>query len=1076
MLEAGADIPYKGRIFHELELQKQAEERRQFLSQMLQSHVVVNASYDAQGKQPCDPDTRNDVLAEIRAWIYDISMTAQSFVWLTGDPGSGKSAITASIAKEYQDAEILWAQLFINRNNDETTDPKSIFPSIAHQLAKFSPAVAAIIHDALKHKPSLVTDISSEQAAGLFINAVTAASAVDPTKPVLVVIDGLDEINHDRLSDTANILSELFSKVHGNVKVFIASRTEDDIRKPFTKVATGNNVKRIHLDTSAQSSIVDVSNFLRRKIVNIVIDNDLDWEKWPGEQRMDSLCTRASGLFIWAVTVAKFLHEQIRAEGTECLDVVLDLLNTDGMGDINVLYGTILQLTIGESTERSNSWAFERFRRIIGCIVVLREPLRVDDLQSLLDLRQTSSSSPVDIKNFVRRLRTVLVAGTAAVDGYTVPRLHKSFFEFITSERASPQWRVSPAVSNGEIAVQCLRQLVTFYGNRAAYDIASGMSSKTDSTLSGQLRYAIRFWSTHLQQSRELSSGLAFINVSSFQASDLQNRFKLGENNYPQTILNISLSTDTQRVLRSRDTIVGVWDGLNGHLVKGTPDWAIAGHTDGVNCVAFSPNGKQIASGSRDNTVRIWDVYSGQPYLHPFVGHRRWVRSVAFSPDGKHIVSGSMDNTVRVWNVRGGNLHLPPFEGHRGGIWCVVFSPSGKQIASASDDDTIRVWDALNGKQYLHPFEGHTASVKSVVFSPDGMQIASASDDGTIRIWDIQSGQLYLPPVEANQGRVWSLAFSPNGKQIVSGGDDGTVRVWDAQDGQRCIVSFKGHGSRVRVVVFSPDGKQIASSSEDRTIRLWHIESGKLCLPPFEGHRGWVWSVAFSPNGKQIVSGGDDKTVRIWNSITGKPVQRSAGPKYILWVSSTSSPNQKHIQHTSTGYSLQIFDMLSHEPTGLFLEGDVQGAISTVSSPDGSRIAAFSVDGGIFLWNAQTYKLVIPPLKKDIRCHAFLSFSTDGKRLICTFIDGTIYVLNATDGTHAAKLSRPSDTFPSGSTGSLFNLMKGWGCADESEALLQWLPSTDPNYGIWAYIDGTIIRSNGQESVSIVDVSNLQAM
>jgi hypothetical protein len=280
--------------------------------------TVGKVTYNEQGKQPCDEDTRIDILADIRTWVHDTSGSSQSFLWLTGDPGSGKSAITASVARECKKDGILWAQFFINRNNADTTDPKSYFPSIARQLADHVPDsdVALAIHNALKANPLLVDDISSEQASGLFLNAIEVASKLDPEKPVVVVIDGLDETSRPRLRVTADIFSKLFAKIgHPNVKVFISSRTENDIQKPFSKAFDVKYVKHIHLDTSAESSIQDVSTFLGRRIWEIVEQNDMNWEEWPGKERMQALCVRASGLFIWAATVMKFFQEQINALG-----------------------------------------------------------------------------------------------------------------------------------------------------------------------------------------------------------------------------------------------------------------------------------------------------------------------------------------------------------------------------------------------------------------------------------------------------------------------------------------------------------------------------------------------------------------------------------------------------------------------------------------------------------------------------------------------------------------------------------------------------------------------------------------
>ena len=290
-----------------MEMRKQAEARRAFLEGTLDRRVVAYPTYDEQGKLPCDEGTRIEVLADITKWLYSISPGSQNFLWLTGDPGSGKSAITASLARDCKKKDILWAQFFINRNNVETTDPNSYFPSIARQLADRHSDVERAVHDRLKQKHTLVDCISSDQAAALFIDALCVASSLDPDRPVVVTIDALDETDRKRLKETAVIFSHLFEGLskYPNVKVFMSSRTENDIQKPFTQSMNTKHVKHVHLHTA--DSIEDVSLFLRRKVLQIVSDHDLNWEEWPGEEGMALLCLRASGLFIWAVTAVKFL-------------------------------------------------------------------------------------------------------------------------------------------------------------------------------------------------------------------------------------------------------------------------------------------------------------------------------------------------------------------------------------------------------------------------------------------------------------------------------------------------------------------------------------------------------------------------------------------------------------------------------------------------------------------------------------------------------------------------------------------------------------------------------------------------
>ncbi|KAF8065124.1 hypothetical protein FPV67DRAFT_1696021 [Lyophyllum atratum] len=166
------------------------------------------------------------------------------------------------------------------------------------------------------------------------------------------------------------------------------------------------------------------------------------------------------------------------------------MLNADALGDINTLYSIIFRMTF---KSQASNWEFEKFCRIVGAIVVLHEPLCLEDLSALLDLRQTPTSAPVDVVNFVRRLRTVLVAGTGEIiNSKTIPRLHKSFFEFITSQHVDPRFRIDSRDADGDIAVKCLLQFRN-------HGMTGGQPSSAGS-LPGSLRYAFRFWSLHLRE------------------------------------------------------------------------------------------------------------------------------------------------------------------------------------------------------------------------------------------------------------------------------------------------------------------------------------------------------------------------------------------------------------------------------------------------------------------------------------------------------------------------------------------------------------------------------------------------
>ena len=213
----------------------------------------------------------------------------------------------------------------------------------------------------------------------------------------------------------------------------------------------------------------------------------------------------------------------------------------------------------------------------------------------------------------------------------------------------------------------------------------------------------------------------------------------------------------------------------------------------------------------------------------PVRGHERYVISVAFSPDGRRLASGSGDRTVRISSAEDPQASPVVLRGHEESVHSVAFSPDGRRLASGSGDKTVRIWNAEDPKAAPVVLRGHKDYVFSVAFSPDGKRLASGSGDKTVRIWNVEDPQASPVVLRGHEESVHSVAFSPDGRRLASGSGDKTVRIWSVEDPKAAPVVLRGHERSVISVAFSPDGRRLASGSLDRTVRIWSVDVDQLC-------------------------------------------------------------------------------------------------------------------------------------------------------------------------------------------------------------------------------------------------------
>lgn len=424
----------------------------------------------------------------------------------------------------------------------------------------------------------------------------------------------------------------------------------------------------------------------------------------------------------------------------------------------------------------------------------------------------------------------------------------------------------------------------------------------------------------------------------------------------------------------SEDQTIKLWEATSGRLLNELKD-----HQAPVYGLAFSPNGRILASTSDDQTIRLWplnpdgslNAETEENSATILEGHQDRVWQVKFSPDGRQLASTSLDNTINLWTSSG--TLIDTLKGHDAGTWSIDFSPDGRVLASSSDDTTVRLWRLDKIPQTLHGYDGPVTNL-----ALNQQTVAAGSWDKTIRLWSWRGSLKSV--LEGHTDRIWQVAFSPDGQTLASASWDQTVKLWRPEG--TLLHTLKGHRDRVWGVTFSPEGDEIASASWDQTIKLWH-PSGEL-IRTLRGHRDRVYGIAYSPDGQYLVSAGWDHTVKVWNR-RGELLKSIHGHRAPVW-SVAVSPDSQLIASASADHSIKLWS-ITGRPVAT-LEGHRALVHNVAFSPDGKLLASSSYDRTVRIWRQDG--TLVTTLHGHNGSTRGVGFSPDGQTLISSGDDRRI--------------------------------------------------------------------------------------
>ncbi|TPX36256.1 hypothetical protein SmJEL517_g01460 [Synchytrium microbalum] len=1000
------------------------------------------------------PNSRRLLLERLKKWAND---DGGNFLWLRGDKGSGKSVIACSATTYLTQHDVHVIAFPCRYNQEDLSDANSLIISLAFQLSILNEKYAELLlkrMDDIEWQKWGIRTLFEQ----FLLDPLNELSAHQ--RRLVIIIDALDECGVPGSLGRKEILGCLANASFPVwVKFIITSRRDKDLLAAldtrFTTALPLQDPKPVSasldffIDLGLDTNLDDIREFARIEL------NKIRLRGFNRAKETENIIEKCNGSFLLASLMCDSLCQCISLEEISVARESFAIDGSEAAGadfQESLFFLRVLTGALGQDKRWGTTW-LSSFKGIVGAIVALRSALPVSTLAALLAGGDSSNTAE---KGF--EIRSVLARFSSLFDlvGDNVSISHKSLNDFLTNAQRCTDTRffINPKENHAFLGRQCLEILnhelafnmagMDTYGVPLHNDIPD-FRHRVNTAVSGALSYASVHFISHLLSATmdydeikairsliqsfceskllfwvEVLSLVGRLDVAMTEPASIQ--FSVSEQSR-QLLLDISrlvsyfktpIEVSALHIYRSawrfcpRDTSLYIaynkFELLTGpkyvrglETVWGASLQVLKGHTETVYTLAISPDGKTIASGSLDKTIRIWTALTGKEEA-VLKGHDGPVSIVAFSPNGLFLASGSHDCSMRIWNTSNWTT-AQIINGHEKQVWALCFSPDSRMLASGAFDCTVRVWSLENNAdQQMHIFH-HDDFVTEVKFSPDQATLASASYDKTVKLWDLESGECHV--LEGHTDHVFCLSISADGKLLASGGHmrDKRVLIWDLIS-KRLLRIIEGHSAPVMSVSFSSDGRILASGSDDKSIRIWDTTSGKE-LRTLNGHNAPVRSVCFHPvNDEELVSCSVDKSIRIWDiGLDNKRASQVSlghdGEVTSICLSFDSSL-------LATG-GIDTVVRIWHLETGAekhALRGNTDSVTSLAFSTNGSIIASGGADKSIRLWNLVSGEPEGRVLTGHLKSVSCLAFSPDGSKLVSGGKDSTAQIWDVTTGTH----------------------------------------------------------------------------